>query len=305
MSPDEVIHALLRSPGGETVVCNIVDGIREGLVDRGFAREVLDWVGRLAMAEKRASENLVGALDSVRDRDLPAEMEGSRSAPDFRSRGCKVNRKGELDSEISCVVAASRLGQWIHPDDVEWLRTQGLIFPMRDGGPMVPEMIEAWRGRPASERQVRFNPGASLGRPGGVLWFTRRDCLTVAQRQGDQDPAQRSRDVLGLVHQGTGIVLAAMHMPARFLQSVRFRRPTFVDAGSHRRFKTWPDGARARQDRAWGFTTDLAKVESEKECVDGCCRAGDAIDLGRILGRRRNVRGRAARGGDKRNEQRA
>ena len=109
-----------------------------------------------------------------------------------------------------------------------------------------------------------------LGGLGGVLWFTRRDCLTVAQRQGDQDPAQRSRDVLGLVHRGAGIVLAAMHMPARFLQSVRFRRPTFVDAGSHLRFKTWPDGARARQDRAWGCTADLAKVESEKDCVDGC-----------------------------------
>ena len=251
------------------MACNILDGVCNGLVDRGFATHVLDWVGRLAMADGLASKNLVGALASVRDRDYPIDMDSSH-APDFRACGGEDDWEYEAKSEISCVVAASALREWIHPDDEIRLRVKGLVLPLRAGGLMGPEIVEAWRECPASERRVRFNPRAYLGRPGGVSWFTLRNRLTEAQRQGNGDLAQRLRDALGLVHQNAGIVLAAAHMPAQFVRSVRFRRPTFVDAGSHRRFKTWPDGERARQIRTWGFTTDLAKVDSDQACIDGC-----------------------------------
>ena len=271
MSPEDIVEVLVQSPAGEVVVCNMVHGISERLIDSHFARDVLNWVGRLvAHEERKQPEDLVGAIGAVRDRCYPTKMQGWAGAPDFRTRGCRGASADELNGEMSCVVAASTLRHWIHPADVDRLRAEGLTFPANGGGSMVSEIIDQWRRRPRDDRRVRFNPGASLGRPGTVAWFTRRDCLAKAQGQVDHQSAQRTRDALGLVHRGRGVVLGALHVPAWILRSVGFSRPTFVDAGNHSRFKTWPDGEKARRNRVWGFTADLAKVAGGETCVDGC-----------------------------------
>ena len=135
---------------------------------------------------------------------------------------------------------------------------------------MVSEIIQHWRLQSPDYRRVRFNPNASLGRPGAVAWFTRRDSLAKAQEKLDRHLAQRTRDALGLVHRGKGVVLGVLHIPALLLRPAGFSRPTFADAGSHVRFKTWPDGKRARRNRAWGFAVDLSKVASGDVYVDGC-----------------------------------
>ena len=271
LSPEDVVEALVESPAGVIVACNIAHGISERLIAWHFARNILEWVGRLMVHEGRNQpEDLVGAIEAVRDRCYPTKMQGRANAPDFRAKGCHSTTDEDMNAEMSCVVAASIFRQWIHPTDVERLRREGLTFPASGGGSMVSEIIDHWRVRSPDDRRVRFNPDASLGRPGMVAWFTRRDCLAEAQGQADRHAAQRARDALGLVHCGEGVVLGALHIPAKLLRSVGFSRPTFADAGSHVRFKTWPDGKRARKNRAWGFTADLAKVANGEVCVDGC-----------------------------------
>lgn len=271
MSPEDVVETLVESTPGEIVACNIAYGISEGLIDRHFARDVLEWVGRLMVHEGRhQSEDLVGAIEAVRDRCYPANMHDRANAPDFRANGCVNAIDEEVNSEMSCVAPASILREWVHPADVRRLRAEGLTFPLTGRAPMASAIMQRWRVKSPDYRRVQFNPKESLGRPGAVAWFTRRDCLAKAQKELDQHLAQRTRDALGLVHRGEGVVLGVLHIPALVLRPAGFSRPTFADAGSHVRFKTWPDGKRARRNRAWGFSVDLSKVASGDVSVDGC-----------------------------------
>ena len=261
MSPQDVVEALVESPVGEIVACNIAHGISERLIDRHFARHVLEWVGRLMVHEGgHQPEDLVGAIEAVRDRSYPANMHDRASAPDFRANGRVSAADEDVNAEMSCVAPASILREWIHPADLERLRAEGLTFPLGGQGPMVSEIIQRWRMQSPNHQRVRFNPNASLGRPGAVAWFTRRDCLAKAQKGLDHHLSQRTRDALGLVHHGEGVVLGVLHIPALLLRPAGFSRPTFADAGSHVRFKTWPDGKKARRNRAWGFAVDLSRV---------------------------------------------
>ena len=264
------METLLQSSVGEIVACNIVHGIREQLIEGHFARSVLDWVGRLAthLGSSR-SEDLVDAIAVVRDGDYPAGLGSRATAPDFRAHWDPVPSLPQPDFELSCVMAASALRELIDPADMERLRASGLLFPTQANSRITAEAIRDWRERPARERHVRFNPSASLGR-GAVVWFTRRDSLLQAQRQDDRDSGQRARDALGLVHYPAGIVLGALHIPARALQTLSFSRPNFLDAANHTRFKTWPDGMTTRLNRTWGYAADLAKVASGVPNVDGC-----------------------------------
>lgn len=284
MTPEEVVEALVQSPAGQIVACNVYYGISEGLIERDLARDVLGWVGRLNAHTGRSNpSDLVGAVGAVRDRCYPDDLRCGADPPDFRARGCRAPPEEGTHGEMSCVVAASTLRELIHPTDVARLRAEGLVFPATDSGPMVSEIVNQWRRRPSADRRVRFNPAASLGRPGEVVWFTRRDCLAQAQASATTSLAQRTRDALGLVHQSQGIVLGALHIPAEGLRAVGLSRPTFVDAGSHSRFKTWPDGEEARRDLSWGFTTDLSKVVMSEPCVDGCVeRVAGSIDGSRL-----------------------
>jgi hypothetical protein len=76
--------------------------------------------------------------------------------------------------------------------------------------------------------------------------------------------------VLGLVHQGKDVVLVALRLPAYLLGALESARPTFVDAGSHSRFKHLADSPRAKSKRTWGWTADLQKFGEGKNVIDGC-----------------------------------
>ena len=120
---------------------------------------------------------------------------------------------------------------------------------------------------PDSLRTGRFGSGKSIGRSGSV-WITGKPILD-AKLNGYGQPADRARDVLGLVHRKPPDVLVALYFPWAVMDKVRSARPTFMDAGDHRRFRARA-GARHRQRMtAWGHTVDLAKVSAKAKNVDG------------------------------------
>ena len=273
MDAVQVIDRMLQCTAGQIVACNIVAGVDNGLIDRSLPKEAFDWLGRLAAFRPRYQEprELVKALVVLRDGDFPTSVKRLASPPEFRLRGDPAIAPRDLTGDVSCILPAWLLNQLIASNDLERLRAEGLVFPSSTGGFRSAATVARWRRMPAVKRRVRFNPDAVLGRRDSVVWFTRRRDLAVALGRRDRrDRAQRARDSLGLVHHERGVVLAAAHFPARIFEHQASARPAFADAADHRRFRTWPDGRRARSNRRWGYTVDLRALDRGAASADGC-----------------------------------
>ena len=273
MDTEQVIDRMLQCTAGQIVACNIVAGIDNGLIRRRLAKEAFDWLGRLAGFQPRyqTPRELVKALVVLRGGDFPESVKRLAPSPEFRLRGDATIDPRDLTGSVSCILPAWLLNRLIAPSDLERLRGEGLVFPSSNQGFRSTATIERWRRMPAVKRRVRFNPNAALGRRHSVVWFTRRRDLAAALGRRDRrDSAQRARDSLGLVHHGRGVVLAALHFPARIFEHQASARPAFTDAADHRRFRTWPDGRRAQSNRSWGYTVDLHALDRGAASADGC-----------------------------------
>ena len=121
---------------------------------------------------------------------------------------------------------------------------------------------------PDSLRIGRLGAGKSIGGRSGSVWITGKSILDE-ELDGYEQPADRARDVLGLVHQKPRNVLVALHFPWSVTDKVRSARPTFMDAGDHRRFRAQAGARHRRRMAAWGHTVDLAKVSAKAKNVDG------------------------------------
>ena len=157
-------------------------------------------------------------------------------------------------------------------EDKRRLAREGLAMPTSPTDFLADSMINEWRNRPRSARTARLDPASILSREQhSVVWFTRRDALEEALAAEEAvNHAQRTRDLLGLVHHQQGAMLSVLHFPPRTMSACLSGRPTFADAGSHARFKTWPDGRAARKLLDWGTTVDLRALDDAAPSVDGC-----------------------------------
>ena len=267
---EEVIERLLQSCGGQVVACNIVAGIENGLIDPDWATEVLTWMGTLAIHEDYSDPvRFVQALDDLRMHQHPPAASLPFAPPDIRLGG--VDAPSAFDVEVSCILPAHMLGKVMSSQDKQRLAREGLATYVLSTDRIAAATVDEWRSKPASTRMVRFDPASRLGRQHSVIWFTRRDALEDALDSDDErSRAQRTRDLLGLVHHRQGAMLAALHFRPPTLSMCVSARPTFADAGSHARFKTWPDSQAARNQRSWGSTVNLHALGASRASVDGC-----------------------------------
>ena len=273
MDAERVIDRMLQCTAGQIVACNVVAGVDNRLIDRSFAKDAIEWLARLAAfkPEYQAPRELVKALQILRGGDYPSSMSHSAPPPEFRLRGEAGIGVRDLTGSVSCVLPAWLLNRLISPSDLERLRGEGLVFPLSTRNFWSTAVVERWRRKPPAERRVRFSPNEALGRTRSVVWFTCRRKLAARLRgRTGRNHAQRARDLLGLVHHGRGVALAALHFPARILESQTSARPTFADAADHSRFRAWPDERRAQSDRNWGRTVDLRAVDRAERLADGC-----------------------------------
>lgn len=264
-----MIDSLLRCTAGQIVACNVLAGVEHRLLDRAWVKDTLAWMGRLgAYAEYGTPEKLVEALQDLRDGRVPSDVAPGAERPDIRLRGDAVPSPFQV--EVSCVVPTHVLRNIVSHEDRIRLRDEGVAWRSSDAAFMASSTIDEWWSKPARVRTVRFNPSESLGLGQSVVWFTRRDAITraTATLRGS-DRTQAVRNKLGLVHHRVGKTLAALHFPPATLSGVVSARPTFADAASHRRFKTWPDRAGARRRRHWGTTVDLEALDAAAASVDG------------------------------------
>lgn len=78
-----------------------------------------------------------------------------------------------------------------------------------------------------------------------------------------------ARDALGLIDRCTGVALIEIRFPANKLVSVKWARPTFADAGTHRRFRTINDDNTSPSISGWGCTVDLGRFAAGDPVLDG------------------------------------
>ena len=268
LTTEQVVERLLATASGQIVACNIVAGIQHGLVDAAWAAGVLAWMGELGSHAKYAdAAEFRRALDDLRMHRPPARLPAD--PPDVRLGG--TDTPGPFEVEVSWVQPAWRLGELMSPEDHERFAREGLVLPSSSSDALSTAMVNEWQSRSAPTRMARVKPTVTLGRPHDVVWFTRRSVFRDAlDAVSPTLRGHRAREVLGLVHYREGAMLAAMHFQPPTLSACLSARPTFADAGRHRRFKTWPDDQAARKERGWGRTVDLHALHAAIASVDGC-----------------------------------
>ncbi len=114
---------------------------------------------------------------------------------------------------------------------------------------------------------VSLRRGKTLGRRTGLLWITQRK--EVEPYINFTDAADRVRDRLGLIHYKSRRRLLRLRIRPTMLAGKSVGRPTFADAGSHRRFKAAADKAANRRRQSWGFSADLSLFEGGAKWIDG------------------------------------
>jgi hypothetical protein len=249
----------------------MLDCVDLGLVDEDFVREFWPkWHEALINRAKsfprgiprtKFQEQLMFALDDVLLASSDSRTERCPGENDLRLR--RRVRAGRMPA--SGFVHITRVDLFVKHaiarDDLRRLAGTAILrFAPGSGTSGI-----TWRGRAPSK--VSLRDGATLGRPNGVLWLTLVDAV-----EADMDfagAADRVRDRLGLVHYAAGVPLLAVQLEPRVIAGKETARPTFADAGSHRRFKVMADKAVNRRRVSWGFSADLSLLALERKWIDG------------------------------------
>jgi hypothetical protein len=151
------------------------------------------------------------------------------------------------------------------------------------GGGLDPALVRILRTIKTGEFIPRLN--STMGYP--LVWITPRESFEALVADRD-NAAALARDHLGLVHQLANAHLIAMHIPASAVRLVRSNRPTFADAGQHRRFFVWPTEDPPLYAKSWGQTLDLSQLEDFSVLASGgaervCARIEADHLAGRII----------------------
>jgi hypothetical protein len=305
------IDTLLERPLGQIICCNGVSGLALGHYDDDFVALVFEWwLARFGYGLRDSGEySDVGPLPLDADdfifvaaRELDKLTQAGQdprfldsraaAAPSLRLR-CRRNASSKaVAGGFANVVDVERLlFDLISSEDQRRLAATGgiLIHAGWTSDRAAKARVTALFTL-SGEQEVELNTRASgtrvphLGNPASVLWVS--PLAGLLDDLGNTHPAECLRDSLGLIHHGADKALAALHLPAELVQRRDGARPTFADAGSHRRFRANADTARARGRSAWGCTVHLAHLESGRKQVDGrmerVVRPIPARDVGKV-----------------------
>ncbi len=280
------VTALLHRPRGRIICCNVVSSVEEGQCSGDFARTVFVWwldLFRYRVSEEARLRRVwapvryqefddfaADALDALLAGNLSPAFRVGRAVPNFRL--C-CRRRSQLKSTVhglaNVTPVHSLLFRLIPEDERRRLAARGAIS-VASARPTEDEE-EGFALLGEQTLNLRKDPDGALRRtigvPGGVVWLT--PSAGVAHLLKSNRAADRLRDVLGLQHHLRGRCLAVLHLDDAAVQRCVTARPTFADAGSHRRFKARADAKRNRKRSAWGHTSDLARLAQGAPILDG------------------------------------
>lgn len=275
LTPPRFLSDLCESPRGLVVVCNVLSGLDEGLFDPHFVHHVFDWWHGCLLHQLQASRGPFPLTPEQFEKEALDALNVLLFAPKDPSF-----RKGSLKPDFLLGCARKPSANPVRGGYCSVMDVQGLIYHLMStsdrrrlgaargvllGG--VPGSAEVDAFILAGETGIALRPGSILGNPHGVYWVTPMSGLR--RDVNGATVADRLRDVLGLVHLGEGRALAAIYLPAASVSAGESARPTFADAGGHRRFRTRADRSGHRRHLTWGYTISLSRLASGERQIDG------------------------------------
>lgn len=264
----DFVGALVAHDLGRIVVCNVLDGHTEGHLKDDEVKQYFDWWIDLCIHQELQSvTQMLAAMGTLHNGKYPQDFKLGAPRPVFLFRCPKRPRKQRKFRELCTAVPALVLREVIDDTTLDALRSKSVHFPANHSSDWTDDFVNNMMSIPDHLRVARFGPGKSIGRNGNI-WVTGKAGLD-RKLVGHNELADQTRDVLGLVHRKPPDVLVAFHFPWEVTNKVPTARPTFMDAGDHRRFRVQPDAQHRRRMVAWGHTADLAKASKNARYIDG------------------------------------
>lgn len=295
-----LVRRLAGTPAGKIILCNVLDGYQENLFTQKSIRSLFTWWCKaLPFIEAKpthdpSADPVLVTLDLLRmapsywadlDKDYPG-LAALGSKPDFRLSCSRLTRYKKGSDALVTVMSTQAFMVLLADEVRDEMMGKGFFDTTCDGSSIHAALKDTtgsfWIGKTA--RADRLKPSASLGSPGNIFWFTTYDVLKTAIDYRDADGV---RDLLGLIHHDSGVDLIGIAFSANALRKSTHGRPTVMDAGSHRRHKTWTFISRNRNRSAWGFTAHLEKLAVSKKYCDGApervALSVDSADIGAVV----------------------
>jgi len=281
---EKMIELLLQEPIGEIVAANAIAAVADSVLSRTLVRLFRD------KCVQAFTEDTVGETD-----DLVMQFEhvakGTRPINNrsynflFACREC--HNAITTDQEISTIVKYHVLKNNLLSDSMSTV--DGHTFLESNPDPTDPSLkyvIERLNGR-----SDIYRGGACLGGGRGMplFWITPSEKLsTVRKTTLPENLGDAFRDLIGLIDREEEIPMVEIRFPGSWLSSRMHARPTFLDAGSHRRFKQHADSNHDITFVGWGWTVNLehfANAKRNNENIDGVPeRVVEPIDFNNELG---------------------
>lgn len=238
------------------VTCNVLDGLDAGLYDQDFVREAIDRWREEFLRFKASSPTeddkdlLSASLDELVTYKTP-------SGQSFCLRSVVSTSEELVLSYSHSMRADSFVSKVLPAEEQEALAEEGKLG--RAGIAVFPNLSTSFECR-VGERQ-------GIGQPKKVVFLA--PFSKVAPLLGNKNKSSLVRDRLGLVHWKQGAEYVALEIAYEVPTSSCLGRPTFVDAGAHRRFKAVASDPTNKSRAAWGFTLDLEQFAKTSAVTDG------------------------------------
>lgn len=262
------IRSLLTSWEGRLVLCNILDSHSMGLINDNTVIDYLQWwKSTTACIQQTAAANGPSAYSEPFIEALGLLcLDQSKWQKIHATYPCLSSLGTKPDFLVQCCAGVRPPENWLHTTrESTYFAHLSAEGQANDFGnnQIKPELARTQRSNRPSGAPVQLKPGASLGIPGGLLWYTDALRSAVAVSLSSSDAADKMRDVLGLVQHRKDKQLVALTFRVR--TGIACARPSPMDAGSHLRFRVKPDSQTSNQ----GYTVDLEAFASGNTNIDG------------------------------------
>lgn len=260
------VKNLLRTPRGQSVLCNLLHGYDSKFISRADCQSFLD-VWRELHNTLASGSSLNSPFDvlvllpfapSVRHKLYPGVPAVGK---DLRIRCKKPLGSGSRTTGVTTTMSLTTFLRELADSETQAaLNASGLLDFRETNISYSPQREEP------SAVEGKLRSGKTLGQEGGLVWITDTRAVADALVKGDGDGI---RDVVGLIHHLAGIRLVALSFASDVLSGITSGRPTALDAGANRCFKSATESRQNQRCASWGYTSDLAKFVDGSGCIDG------------------------------------
>lgn len=263
----QMIELLCNSALGCTIACNIIDALEDDLVELDLVREYLQecFSSYLSETNCKTSASIAALFHWV---GYCKDVDGHAR---FLFRCCTHTSMDKPKAPFSTVMPY-RIFAGHLVDRSAWNKRFGYRAP-RDADCGHPAVRMLCAHPNSFDGVYPLRRAESLGGYSQLFWITRSSRIQYITKSISSDErgtrGTRVRDYLGLIHREQNVPLVELRLKASKIFKKARARPTFVEAGDHRRFKIRPDLPKNIKILDWGFTADLLRLEQDKPSLDG------------------------------------